>query len=35
MSTDRYGRRRSTVLDVIDARSLAKPRPSVTFVVDL
>ena len=31
----RYGRRRSTVLDVIDARSLAKPRPSVTFVVDL
>ena len=35
MSTDRYLRRRSIVLDVIDAQSLTKPRPSVTFVVDL
>ena len=35
MSRDHYRRRRSIVLDVIDAQSLNQPRRSVTCVVDL
>ena len=34
MSTDRYWRRRSIMLDVIDAQSSNQARRSVTFAVD-